>query len=112
MIGDRILEINYFKLLYDGIFSIEFENRNVKYRIKLYLTPQMLFKIMHNEFLKEIDSIQLLDFYSEGVNFTKTILVLEVFDKEDGKISFLTSEEAEQYQPGYYLCHCEIKGVV
>lgn len=110
MTGDRILKINHFKLFYDGLFSIEFEDSNVKYRIQLYLTPQMLFRIMHNEFLEKIDSIQLLDFYSEGVNFTKTILVLEVFDENDGKIVFLTSEEAEHFQPGYYLCHCEIEG--
>ncbi|MEA1875016.1 MAG: hypothetical protein U9N51_11425 [Bacteroidota bacterium] len=111
MIGDRIIEVKKFKLFYDGLFYAEFEYFKEKYKIKLYLTPAMLFKILQNEGLEKIDSIQSLDFYNEGVDFFKTTLLFEVFNSEKGRISFLTSEEAELYQDsGYYLTRCVIKG--
>jgi len=108
MVGDRIIEISKFKLSYDGLFTIEFKHAGKLHTIKPYLTPAMFYYIIANEGLKE--TIQLLDFYSEGVVFSKTKLLFEVFDNENGNISFLTSEEAEHYQDsGYYLVHCEIK---
>jgi hypothetical protein len=113
MNGDRIIEINKFKLSYDGMFYAEFEYLKEKYRKVLFLTPPMLFVILRNEGFEKADSIQSLDFYSKGVDFLKTTLLFEVFDLENGKIGFLTSEEAEPYQDsGYYLIHCKIKGDV
>lgn len=110
MIGDRIIEVNKFKLSYDGMFHAEFEFLKEKYRKVLFLTPQMLFRILRNEGFEKPDSIQSLDFCFKGVDFFKTTLLFEVFDEENGKISFLTSEEAEHYQDsGYYLIHCKIK---
>lgn len=110
MIGDKIIEINQFNLSYDGLFIIKFEFENEIYRLKPYLTPALLFKIIENEGLK--DSIELLDFYSNGIDFSKTTLMFEVFEKENenDRISFLTSEYAEMYQDdNIYLIHCEIK---
>jgi len=112
MNGDRIIEINKFKLSYDGMFYAEFEYLKEKYRKVLFLTPPMIFVILRNEGFEKVESIQSLDFY-KGVDFSKTTLLFEVFDEENGKISFLTSEEAEHYQDsGYYLINCNIKGDV
>lgn len=110
MIGDRFIEVKKFKLFYDGLFYAKFEYFKEKYRIELFLTPAMLFKILQNEGLEKIDSIQSLDFYSEGVDFFNTTLLFEVFNSEKSRISFLTSEKAEHYQDsGYFLTHCLIK---
>lgn len=108
MFGDRIIEINTFKLFYDGLFLLEFEYNNDKYYLKPYLTPEMLLKIIQKEGFD--DSIQSLDFYSKGVTFTKTNLLFEVFDGHNNKIRFLSSVEAEDYQEfGLYLINCKIK---
>lgn len=110
MFSDKIIEVNNFKLSYDGLFYAEFEYAKNKYTQKIYLTPQMFFKILHNEGLDKIDFIQSLDFYSKGVEFFKTTLLFRVFNEENEKISFLTSEEADHYHDfGFSLVHCEIK---
>jgi len=110
MIGDRIIEINQFKIYYDGIFLVQFEFRNRKYRKEIYIAPAMLLKLLQNEGLVRIDNVKLLDFCSKGVDFSKTTILFDVFDNDNGEIGFLTSEEAELYQDsGQYLIHCEIK---
>jgi hypothetical protein len=110
MLGDRLIEINQFRLYYDGIFLVQFEFRNRKYRKELYLAPAMLIKLLQNEGLVRIDSENLLDFCSEGVEFSKSTLLFDVFDNENGEIGFLTSNVAELYQDsGHYLIHCDIK---
>lgn len=108
MIGDRIIEINEFKLSYDGLFLLEFEYAKEKYYLKPYLSPEKFLKIIQNEGFN--DSIQSLDFYSDGVKITKTTLLFEVFNTDNNKISFLTSEKAEHYQDsGLLLIDCKIK---
>jgi hypothetical protein len=112
---DRTIEINQFKLLYDGLFKIEFEYNEKKCRECLYLTPSMLLKTLKNEGLEDADAIQKFHLFSddlivEGINFSKTTLLFRVFDEEDDEISFLTSQRAEHYQNvGLYLIDCEIK---
>ena len=112
MIGDRIMEVNKFKLSYNGFFILDFEYANEKYSIKPYLTPEMLLKIIKNEGFKDLT--RSLDFSSEGVCFTKTTLLFEVFDGDNNEISFLTSEEAEviYLEFGISLINCKIKNEV
>ena len=90
MIGDRIIEINTFKLFYDGLFLLEFEYNNDKYYLKPYLTPEMLLKIIQKEGFD--DSIQSLDFYSKGVTFTKTNLLFDTFNYLNNNDLYLFAE--------------------
>jgi hypothetical protein len=102
------IKINNFTLFYDGIYKIAFEHDSEEYRLKVYLTPQMLIEIMNNENIKNLD--KKIDFYKDGYKFSKTTLLLEIFDESDGEISFLTSETAEEYQDqGIYLFEVKIE---
>jgi len=108
MIGDRIIEVSKFKLFYDGFFKVRFEYNDKNHDVRPYLTPEMLLKIIHNEEFEV--PFQSLDFYSKGVSFSKTTLLFEVFDNDDNKIGFLTSEETDHHQElGFYFIYCEIK---
>lgn len=107
----RTLEVNHFKLFYDGVFCAEFEYLGEQYGLEIYLTPQMLLKILQNEGLGTVDSIQSVDFFYEGLECSKTTLLFQVADHDDGELGFLSSEEAEGYQCryGFYMYYCDIK---
>ena len=111
MASFRTLEVNHFKLFYDGVFCAEFEYLGEQYGLEIYLTPQMFLKILQNEGLGTVDSIQSVDFFYEGLECSKTTLLFEVADHDDGELGFLSSEEAEGYQCryGFYMYYCDVK---
>lgn len=107
MVGSRTIEVNPFTLYYVGFFVIEFEFENKAYSKILYLEPDMLFKIIENEGLK--DNIELLEFRFKGVEFSKTTLLLEVKANKKGIFSFYHSELAAKQNSRNYSIDCEIK---
>jgi len=104
------LSTNNFTLSYDGLFSVRFEYQGKMYHKHIYLAPEMLFEMMLREGYTSKEDVKSLDF-GQGVHFSKSIVVFEVFEEEeDGSISFSTSEEAEHYQDsGHYLINCKLK---
>lgn len=61
--------------------------------------------------IETVDSIQSVDFFYEGLECSKTTLLFQVADHDDGELSFLSSEEAEDYQCRYdfYMYYCDVK---
>ena len=104
----KTIEINDFRLYYDGLYKIKFEYQNETYKFYIYLSPDMLYKIITNEKI-ENELLQEIDYTSNFEHhFTKTTLVFETFDEEHN--SLITSERADYLQDkGIYLIHCEIK---
>ena len=108
MRGDRIIEVNKFNLSYDGLINIKFKYDGIDYSLTPALTPDMIFKIIKNEGIEDL--FPTLDFYIDGVNFSKTVLLFEVFDTEYDELSFLTSDMQDNYMDsGIVLIECEIK---
>jgi len=108
----KTISTNNFTLSYDGLFSVRFEYQGKMYHKHIYLSPEVLFEMMLREGYTTKEDVASLDF-GQGVHFSKSIVVFEVFEEEDGSISFLTSEEAEHYQgSGHYLINCKIKKTV
>jgi hypothetical protein len=104
---EETIEIKEFELRYDGIFKLKINIDDITYEDYIYLSPSMLFKIIESEGLQYTS--EELDLYNY-VQFTKTTLILEVFEKENERYSFLTSEEAGLYQDiDLYLINVEIK---
>ncbi|MCB9426626.1 MAG: hypothetical protein H6584_06315 [Flavobacteriales bacterium] len=108
MTTDALLEVNDFVLRYDGIFRIKFDHEGHHLEKKTFLSPDMLFTIIQNEGIS--NSLESLDFY-DGVRFTKSTLIYEVFYEKDGSISFLTDELADELYDKHrlVLIYCKFK---
>lgn len=108
MANHKKIEIQDFTICYNGIYTIKFEYQNKLYREYVYITPNMLFKLIENEKLddKNLNSELLL----EGINFTKTSIYFNVFEDSNGEIGFITSELADVYQEfSIYMIEFEIE---
>ena len=110
LLGDRIIEVTPFFLLYDGCFAVVFEYNGKKYSKAAYLKPADLFKVLENEGLDSFEKLAAVDFYSDGLFVSKSTLIFEVFDNEDKDLSFVSAQEAEHYQANdIQYVFCEIK---
>lgn len=92
------LEIKNFTLLYDGMYSIETETKEL---FKIYLSPYNLIQLFQSEGYNYLDIIGIWN-TNDKIPFTKTILKMFNF-MEDGKI-------VARCSPGY-VEYYENKGI-
>ena len=108
MINYINLEINSFKLFYDGLYRMEFEYENKEYCVKPYIEPWMLFRILKNEGLLNVleeENSQLI----HGIECSKsTIIFTYAFMSygilPEGFVCFGPSISAVDFEdPQFYL---------
>ena len=85
------MEVNNFELRYDGVYTITFLNGKM---VQACITLDTLVKMISTEGL-ELKDIEKAIQEAEPLRFTKVKLVCDIFDKGDGKYSYLSSEIAE-----------------
>lgn len=98
------IEINEFKLIYNGFLNIEFEYKGEKISDVVDLDFIKLFQILKNE---NINAMSLNEELYE-INAKNTTLLLPIIEDEDNQsISFVTSENLDYFDSGFLAC--EIK---
>ncbi len=94
------IRINEFTLSYYGIYIIEFEYKNRRYKFNFYLPLFDLFKIIQNENLDVENFKEDFDFRH---TFTKTILEFDIFEEKNEKVVFINSELGEYCEEQYNI---------
>ncbi|HUH73204.1 MAG TPA: hypothetical protein VLZ75_02240 [Chitinophagales bacterium] len=104
MIVEKMLEVNPYKLTYDGLYKLFFEYEGKEIGLYIYLAPDLLLKILVKEGIKELEEFEFYD-----LEFSKSTLLLKIYIEGD-KLSFRTSEY-DNYEMLFNLnlIHCEIK---
>ncbi|RLD62775.1 MAG: hypothetical protein DRJ01_05410 [Bacteroidetes bacterium] len=107
------IEINKFSISYDGMYNVEFEYNNKAYNFHIFLSHDMLIKLLENEGIPFEDA-KCMDFF-DATKFEKSTLLFDIYSKDNGAISFSTSGHSDNYfgyemsgQP-LYLVECSIK---
>lgn len=101
---EKTLEVNPYKLTYDGLYKLFFPYERREIGLYIYLAPDLLLKILEKEGIKELEEFEFYD-----LEFSKSTLILKAYI-EGYKLSFRTSEY-DNYEILFNLnlIHCEIK---
>lgn len=98
------IEISEFKLRYDGMFHIEFEDGNASRSFRIYLPTNKLFKILRQEGYND-DDISKFGYIYDEIPFKKVVLSLRYSVNEKGKRSYLsyilTDEDEMEFQMSF-----------
>ncbi|MDD2634964.1 MAG: hypothetical protein PHW82_05635 [Bacteroidales bacterium] len=89
----KSIEINEFDLYYDGIYEISFGYNNLEKRLKVFLSPDMIIKLLHNEGM--IEKLYSSEYWIDPIKISNTTIIIKVANPDADIWQIRTSEYAD-----------------